>query len=97
MNYDKTFNSILTAAHEIGHSINSYFIAKNQKIYCDTSIFYAEIPSITNEILLILFLLKKYKNNKDLKIMLFDNILSTFFSSTIVQIVFSNFEFIISE
>jgi oligoendopeptidase F len=97
MNYDKTFNSLKTLVHELGHSINSYYVNKNQKIYTSVSIFYAEIASITNEVLLSYYLLKKYKDNEKFKIMLYDEMLGNFFNTTTRQVVFSNFEYIANQ
>lgn len=93
MNYDKTLNSVYTLIHEIGHSINSYYYTKSQKIYQGTSIFCAEIASITNEMLLNHYLLKKYKDDKKMKLVILDELISGFYSTTTRQIIFSNFEY----
>jgi len=52
MNFDKTIRSVSTIIHELGHSMHSYYTNKEQKIYTNYAIFYAEIASITNEMLL---------------------------------------------
>lgn len=97
MNYDSTIQSIFTLVHELGHSMNSYYFGKAQKIYQDTAIFYAEIASITNEMLLNNYLLKKYDNDKEMQIMILDEMIGGFFNTTSRQIVFSNFEWIANE
>lgn len=97
MNYDKTFNSLKTLVHELGHSLNSHYVNVHQKIYTSIPIFYAEISSITNEMLLSYYLLKKHANNKALKIMLYDELLNNFFNTTTRQIIFSNFEYLANE
>ena len=97
MNFDNTINSLYTLVHELGHSINSYYIVKNQKVYVGNSIFYAEIASITNEMLLSHYLLKKHENNVDKKIMILDELISGFISTTSRQVIFSNFEWIANE
>lgn len=97
MNFDKTFNSLKTLVHELGHSLNSHYVNECQKIYTSIPIFYAEIASITNEMLLTYCLLKKYANNKEFETMLYDELLNNFFNTTTRQIVFSNFEFIANE
>lgn len=97
MNYDKTLNSVSTLIHELGHSLNSYFYSKSQKVYASTSIFTAEIASITNEMLLNYYLLEKYADNKKMQAMVLDELLSGFFATTTRQIIFSNFEYKIAE
>ncbi|MGL4951686.1 MAG: oligoendopeptidase F [Mycoplasma sp.] len=93
MNYDKTLNSVSTLTHELGHSLNSYFYSKEQKVYCSVSIFTAEIASITNEMLLNYYLLEKYKEDDEMKIIILDELISGFFATTSRQIIFSNFEY----
>lgn len=97
MNFDNTINSLYTLVHELGHSINSYYIVKNQKVYVGNSIFYAEIASITNEMLLSHYLLKKHENNVDKKIMILDELIFGFIATTSRQVIFSNFEWIANE
>ena len=97
MNFDNTINSLYTLVHELGHSINSYYIVQNQKVYVGNSIFYAEIASITNEMLLSHYLLKKYDNDLDKKIMILDELISGFIATTSRQVIFSNFEWIAND
>ena len=92
MNFDKTFRSLSTLAHELGHSLNSYYINKFQDVYCELKIFYAEIASITNEILLNYYLLDKYKNDKKFKLKIYHEMISNFFACTSRQIMFSETE-----
>ncbi|MGL5630558.1 MAG: oligoendopeptidase F [Mycoplasmoidaceae bacterium] len=91
MNFDYTINSLYTLVHELGHSLNSYFYGKKQTVHCSCSIFYAEISSITNEIILSMYLLENTKTKKE-KLYIIDKIISGFFATTSRQIVFSNFE-----
>lgn len=93
MNFDETLNSVYTLAHELGHSANSYFISQKQKIYQGCSIFYAEISSIANEMFLNYHLLKKYDNDKKLKLMIYDEMISGFIATTTRQVIFSEFEY----
>lgn len=92
MNFDNTTDSVSTIAHEMGHSVCSYYINKVQDVYASTDMFVAEIPSICNEMLLNFYWLKKYKNNKEMTLHILENMLSTFFNCTSRQIVFSKFE-----
>ncbi|MGL4617245.1 MAG: oligoendopeptidase F [Mycoplasmoidaceae bacterium] len=96
MNFDKTIRSLYTASHELGHSLHSYYINQNQKVHTSCSIFYAEIASITNEMLLSYYLLENTKSD-DEKIYILDEVINGFFSTTTRQIIFSNFEYEIIE
>jgi oligoendopeptidase F len=93
MNFDRTIRSVSTIAHELGHSLNSYYINKKQKVYCEVAIFYAEIASIVNEMLLSYYLLEKYKTDNEMKKMILDEMISNFFSTVSRQIIFSNTEY----
>ena len=97
MNYDETIQSIYTLVHELGHSMNSYYYGKTQKVYQDTAIFYAEIASINNEMLLNNYLLNKYKDDPEMKLMILDEMISGFIATTTRQVIFSNFEWIANE
>ena len=97
MNYNKTYDSLTTLAHELGHSLNSYYINKKQDIYCSLSIFYAEIASITNEILLNYYMLNKNKDDKNLQLKIYTEMIDNFFACTTRQIMFSETEYKIVE
>lgn len=92
MNFDKTLSSIYTLVHELGHSMHSYYFGKKQAVHCGCEIFYAEIASITNEVLLSLHLLQK-ENDEKIKIKILDELITGFFATTTRQIIFSNFEY----
>ncbi|WP_033160011.1 oligoendopeptidase F [Mycoplasmoides alvi] len=93
MNFDKTLRSVYTIVHELGHSMHTWKLLENQKIYTDVSIFYAEISSIANEMFLNYYLLDKYKNDSKMKIIILIEMIQNFFATTTRQIMFSNFEF----
>ena len=97
MNFDETFRSVSTIAHELGHSMHSLYFNKKQKVYADCAIFYAEIASIVNETLLSLYLIDKYKNDREMKRMILDEFVSNFFATTTRQIIFSNFEYVANQ
>ena len=60
MNYNGTLRDVFTLAHEMGHSLHSYWTHKSQpQVYGDYTIFLAEVASTTNEMLLIRYLLEK--------------------------------------
>jgi oligoendopeptidase F len=93
MNFDHTIRSVSTIAHELGHSLNSYYINKRQRIYHEVSIFYAEIASIVNEMLLSYYLLDKYKKDPEMSKLILDEMINNFFSTVSRQIIFSNTEY----
>ena len=59
LNWQDNLDNLYTLAHELGHSMHSYYSRKNQPfIYGDYSIFVAEVASTTNENLLTAYLLE---------------------------------------
>ncbi len=65
LNYQKTTHDVFTIAHEMGHSLHSYFSNKNQAYAkADYKIFVAEVASTVNEVLLIRYLLSVEKDKK---------------------------------
>ncbi len=59
LNYSDTLNDVFTLAHELGHSMHSYYTRKEQPfVYSRYTIFSAEVASTTNEALLVQYLLK---------------------------------------
>lgn len=93
MNFDKTLRSVYTIVHELGHSMHTWKLLEKQTVYTDVSIFYAEISSIANEMLLNYYLLDKYKNDSKMKVIILNEMIQNFFATTTRQIMFSNFEF----
>ncbi|MDE5547601.1 MAG: oligoendopeptidase F family protein, partial [Clostridia bacterium] len=52
LNYQKTTNDVFTIAHEMGHSLHTYFSNENQPYAkTDYTIFVAEVASTVNEVL----------------------------------------------
>jgi oligoendopeptidase F len=65
MNYQGTLDSMFTLAHELGHSMHSYFSRENQPfVYHGYTIFVAEVASTFNEALLTDYLLKSTDDPK---------------------------------
>lgn len=93
MNFDKTFRSVETLAHELGHSVNSYYLSQKQPFeYADVSIFTAEIASVANEAILLKYMLSKEENSDLQKIDLMLSMVGGFLSTTSRQVSFSEFE-----
>lgn len=97
LNYHDTLDDVFTVAHEMGHSIHSYFTRKNQPfIYGNYSIFVAEVASTANESLLLHHLLNNVKDKKE-KIYLLNHYLESFRGTVFRQTMFAEFEMIINE
>ena len=65
MNWQNTLDNVYTLAHELGHSVHSYYTRKYQpQVYGNYSIFVAEVASTTNEQLLTDYFLKKYPDKQ---------------------------------
>ncbi len=92
LNHNKTTHSVFTIAHELGHAIHSYFSNNTQpQSKADYKIFVAEVASTVNEVLLVKYLIKNAKSDKEKKYFLsyyLDMIRTTLFRQT----MFSEFE-----
>ena len=63
LNYQKTTHDIFTIAHEMGHSMHTYYSELAQPhAKADYKIFVAEVASTCNEVLLLKYLLKTEKD-----------------------------------
>lgn len=93
MNFDGDLRSVETLAHELGHSMHSYFSDKNQPIEnSQYPIFLAEIASIYNELMLYDFLLKKSDNDK-FKFKILTSMIKGFIGTVMCQVEWANYEF----
>ncbi|MCH7813809.1 MAG: oligoendopeptidase F family protein, partial [Planctomycetes bacterium] len=53
LNYNDTYNAMFTVAHEVGHSMHTWFTQQHQPpVYGDYPIFLAEVASTVNEVIL---------------------------------------------
>ena len=92
LNYTNEYNDVSTLAHELGHSMHSYFTVKNNPyITADYPIFLAEIASITNELLLSHYMYEK-SNNKLEKLNILNEKLDLFKATVFRQTMFAEFE-----
>lgn len=97
MNYNDDLQSVFTLAHELGHSMHSYFSRTNNKyIYSDYTIFVAEVASTTNELLLLNYLMDKATTPEE-EIYLIDHYIDSFKSTVFRQTMFAEFEKITHE
>lgn len=92
LNYTKELNDVSTLAHEMGHSIHSYYSRLSQPyIYAVYTIFCAEIASTTNEKLLINYLIENEKD-KNKKLYLINQELEQIRTTVFRQLMFAEFE-----
>ncbi len=92
MNYQDNLNNVFTLAHEMGHSMHSYYSDKNQPyIYAGYRIFVAEVASTCNEALLMEYLLKNTEEKKE-KMYLINYFLEQFKGTLYRQTMFAEFE-----
>ncbi|TGB05214.1 oligoendopeptidase F [Halobacillus salinus] len=92
MNWQDNVNNLFTLAHELGHSLHSYYTHENQPYrYGNYSIFVAEVASTCNEALLNDYMLKNTNSEKE-KMYLLNNFLEGFRGTVFRQTMFAEFE-----
>ena len=97
LNFNGRYNDVTTLAHELGHSMHSYYSIKNNPYqYSNYSIFVAEVASQVNELLLANYMLMN-EESKEAKINILNELLDLFKGSIYRQTMFAEFEKIISE
>ena len=93
LNYQQSTHDVFTIAHEMGHSIHSYFSNRTQcYAKADYKIFVAEVASTVNEVLLLRHLLATQTDNK-LKKYLLSYLLEMIRTTLFRQTQFSEFEY----
>ena len=92
LNYNYELHDVSTLAHEMGHSIHSYYSRKEQPyIYAGYTLFCAEVASTTNEALLINYLINK-ENDKQKRLYLINEELEQIRTTVFRQLMFAEFE-----
>ena len=92
LNHTNTIGDVFTIAHELGHSMHSYYTRKTQPyIYGSYSIFLAEIASTTNELLLLDYMLKNSQSEEETAYLL-NYFVNQFKSTVFRQTMFAEFE-----
>ena len=92
LNFNGTLDDVFTLAHEMGHAMHSYFSNEGQN-FLDSRyrIFVAEVASTTNEVLLMEYLLKNAKDNKE-RAYLLNHYMDSFKGTVYRQTMFAEFE-----
>jgi oligoendopeptidase F len=92
INYNGQYNDVSALAHELGHTMQSYFSNKTQPYpLADYPIFVAEVASTFNETLLIDYMLKNIKDD-DTRLSLLGNYLENIKGTVFRQTQFAEFE-----
>ena len=92
LNHTNNIDDVFTIAHELGHSMHSYYTRKTQPfIYGAYSIFLAEIASTTNELLLLDYMLKNSESEAETAYLL-NYFVNQFKSTVFRQTMFAEFE-----
>ena len=92
LNYQNKYDDMSTLAHELGHSMHSYFTRKNNPYqYGNYSIFVAEVASTVNELLLAKYVIKN-SNNKNEKLFIINRMMELFRATIYRQTMFAEFE-----
>jgi len=97
LNYNDLYDDVSTLAHELGHTMQSYFSNKNQPYpTSDYVTFVAEVASTFNEQLLFNYMVNTVKD-EDVKLSLLMNWLDGFKGTLFRQTQFAEFELKIHE
>lgn len=92
LNYQDKLDDVSTLAHELGHSMHSFYTRKNQPYqYGDYPIFVAEVASTVNELLLAKHVLK-VSTNKNERLAILNQLLELFKGTIYRQVMFAEFE-----
>lgn len=92
LNYTDTLDDAFTLAHELGHSMHSFFSSERQSYANnDYSIMAAEVASTVNEVLLSLYLLKT-ETDKKRRAAVLNHLLESFRTTVFRQTLFAEFE-----
>ena len=92
LNYQDKYDDMSTLAHELGHSMHSYYSRHNNPYqYGYYSIFVAEVASTVNELLLAKYVINN-SDNKNEKLFVLNRMMELFRATIYRQTMFSEFE-----
>ena len=93
LNHTDDLAGAMTIAHEMGHSMHTYYSNENQPFAkAQYSLFVAEVASTCNEVLLMRYLMKKYQNEPKASAFLRNQLLEEFRTTVFRQTMFAAFE-----
>lgn len=92
LNYNGKFGDVSTLAHELGHSMHTYYSCHNNPYqYSSYKIFVAEVASTVNELLLKYYVLN-HTDDKNEKKYIINEMMNDFKSTIYRQTMFAEFE-----
>ncbi len=92
LNYNNTLDNVFTVVHEMGHNMHRLYSSLEQPyIYSGHSIFVAEVAAITNEMLLMDYLLKNVQD-KAQELYLLNYYIEMIQGTFYTQVMFAEFE-----
>ena len=95
LNHNDNLSDTFTIAHELGHSMHSYYSNTNQPApKSDYSLFVAEVASTCNEAVMMRYLLEQFKDDKKATAYLLNHFLEQFRTTVFRQTMFAEFEYI---
>ena len=96
LNYNDTIDSVSTMAHELGHSMHSYYSKKQNYVDSNYPIFLAEIASTVNEVILNDYLYKNAKTKEE-KMYYLTDFLDMVRTTIYRQTMFAEFEMLMHD
>ena len=92
LNFEGKYEDVTTLAHELGHSMHTYYSCHNQPYNLSSyNIFVAEVASTVNELLLVHYLIKNSKDKKE-KLFLLNQLMELYKGTIFRQVMFAEFE-----
>ena len=92
LNFEGKYNDVTTLAHELGHSMHTYYSCSSQPYNLSSyNIFVAEVASTVNELILVRYLLKN-SNVKEEKLFLLNKLMELYKATIYRQVMFAEFE-----
>ena len=96
LNYNDTIDSVSTMAHELGHSMHSFYSKKQNYVDSNYPIFLAEIASTVNEVILNDYLYKNAKTKEE-KMYYLTDFLDMVRTTIFRQTMFAEFEMLMHD
>lgn len=92
LNFENKYEDVTTLAHELGHSMHTYYSCSNQPYNLSSyNIFVAEVASTVNELLLVHYLID-HSDSKEEKLFLINELLELYKATIYRQVMFAEFE-----
>ena len=92
LNFEGKYDDVTTLAHELGHSMHTYYSCHNQPYNLSSyNIFVAEVASTVNELLLVHYLIDNSKDKNE-KLFLLNKLMELYKGTIYRQVMFAEFE-----